>query len=266
MLNLRAAGLSETESKCYEVLIKEPFWTPSKMAPIVNESRTNVYKILDKLVVLGLAKKYDKNKKIHYQATNPANLLALSREMRSQREQDEKQLDLDVQNLLKTYTTTHEQPGIKYYQGKNEIGAIFDQIASSTEEVLFVHTTSGVDYFGFDTMHALRMRAVKNGVKRRALTPDTPLATVDYKKTDSRVLLERTWLRQRDYEIPVEWGAFDETLYIIVYGQDALGITIQSEPIAKAFRQLFKIMESGQRLQPWYQQLPVRANKQSVTQ
>lgn len=266
IMNLQAAGLSETEARCYRTLLTKKEWLPSELALIVGESRTNMYKILDRFVVLGLATKYDKHKKLHYQATNPSRLLELAREARAQRERDEQQLELNTQDLLQTYITTHEQPGVRFYQGQAEIGTIFEQLGQSKEEIVFVHTSAGVDYYGLDVMHTLRMIAVKNGVSRRALTPDNPSATSDYAQTDPLVLLERTWLRQRDYSAPVEWGAFEDKLYIISYGQEALGIIIQSQQIADAFKQLFKIMESGQRAQPWYGRLPLHASKKAIIQ
>jgi DNA-binding MarR family transcriptional regulator len=260
MIDLSAAGLSPTETKCYTALLVKADWKPSDLAKTVNETRTNCYKILDKLVGLGLAERFDKAKKLHYRATNPSRLFELGREQRMQYENSEKQLELNAQELITEYVKVHEQPGVSYYQGQAEIGKIFDMISHSKTDVDFVHTRSGDDFYGEKTMHNLRMLAVNNKVARRALTPDTEIATSDYKTFDPTVLLKRTWLRQRDYSAPVEWGAFEDKLYIISYGQEALGIVIQSQPIADAFRQLFRLMEAGQQSQPWYNTLPRHAS------
>ncbi len=112
-------------------------------------------------------------------------------------------------------------------------------------------------------MHDLRMLPVRAGVKRIALTPDTSLATADYAKTDDLFLLTRTWLRRTDYTAPVEWGVFNDKLYIISYGEEALGMIIESPQIANAFKQLYKLLERGQRSQPWYNTLPQLAKKKA---
>jgi DNA-binding MarR family transcriptional regulator len=265
MINLTAAGLTPTEAKCYTALLEKADWKPADLAKNVDETRTNCYKILDNLVALGLAERFDKAKKLHYRATNPTKLLELARTRREAREQSEKELELNTQTLLQTYVKTNEQAGVRYFQGEAEIGEIFEEIAKAKQEVVFVHTRAGDDFYGFKTMHNLRMLAVNNGVWRRALTPDTEIATSDYKTFDPTVLLKRTWLRQRDYSEPVEWGCFDDKLYIIAYGQEALGIVLQSQPIANAFRQLFQMMEDGQRLQPWYGRLPQHAQTPGVS-
>lgn len=264
MNTLQAAGLNETEAKCYMTLLERKHWKPAELAQYVGETRTNAYKILDALVALGLAERYDQGKTLRYRANNPARLIELAQELKIEREQAERELELAAQDLTRKYIKTHEQPGVKYFQGLSEIEKIFQQIAQATSDVCFVHTRSGDDFYGFKAMHNLRMLAVNNGVWRHALTPDTDIATSDYETFDPTVLLTRTWLRRRDYNAPVEWGAYDDKLYIIYYGQEALGITIESQPIADAFRQIFALLESGQRAQPWYSRLPIHASVPGV--
>ncbi len=265
MNKLHAAGLSDTEAKTYESLLSRAAWQPSELAKTVGESRTNMYKILDKLVSLGLAKKFDQDKKIHYAAVNPGRLLELAHARRQAQEQAEKELQVHSQQLIRSYVKTHEQPAITYYQGKDEMREIFDVIENANEEIVFVHTVAGIDFYGFDFMHQLRMRAVKSGRTRRGLTPDTALATVDYKEKDALVNLTRTWLKAEDYTAPVEWGAFDDKLYIISYGEDALGMVIQNQQIADAFKQLFALLERGQHALPDYGSLPLLASRKGRT-
>lgn len=265
MIDLSAAGLSPTESKSYQALLTRKEWLPSELAKNVSETRTNMYKILDKLTSLGLAEKFDKNKKIHYRATNPTHLLELARSERMEREKAEKELNSYTKELMHQYVRTNEQAGVRFFQGEAEIKKVFQEIAKAEEEVVFIHTKAGADYYGFDIMHNLRMLAVKKGVQRRALTPDNKDATKDYAKTDPLFHLERTWFGQNDYTLPVEWGAFDDKLYIISYGDEALGMIIESKPIADSFKQLFKLLERGQRALPEYASLPALANKRAKT-
>lgn len=264
MNTFSAAGLSETEARCYEALLTKSDWKPSKLALVVNESRTNCYKILEKLESFGLAKKLENTTTSRFRANNPARLIELAHQKRLEQEQAEKELQLSVQDLTSKYIKIHDQAGIQHYQGLDEITHIFDEIANATTDVLFVHTRSGDDYYGFKAMHNLRMRAVNNGVQRKALTPDTDIATSDYETFDPTVLLSRTWLRSEDYDAPVEWGTYDDKVYIINYGKEALGVTLQSKAIAKAFRELFAMLESGQHAQPWYKELPRNASEPGV--
>ena len=266
MLNLSAAGLNVVEAKCYRALLSKKEWKPAELAEFVQETRTNCYKILDNLVELGLAKRYDKNKKFHYSATNPTVLLQLASALREQRQQAEKELEAQTNALLIDYLRVQEQPGVRYLQGPDEIGTIYTEVASAKTKVSFIHTPAGIDYYGFKQLHNYRMLAATAGVKRVALTPDSKSATIDYKTTDSSVNLERTWLKKDDYTAPVEWGTYDDKLYIISYGKEAMGMIIQSPQIADSFSQLFRLLQRGQKLLPDYTQLPKHASKSGVYQ
>jgi sugar-specific transcriptional regulator TrmB len=263
MINLSAAGLTTIESDCYKALLSKADWKPAELAQSVMMTRTNCYKILDNLVALKLAVRFDKDKKLHYRATNPSRLLELARQQRMARDQAEADLQQATESLTHNYYQTLEQPAVRYFQGQAEIAQIFQEIAGAHDEVVFVHTSAGVDYYGFDTMHQLRMLAPNNNVTRRALTPDTLLATKNFSQTDSSVLLNRTWLQTDDYTAPVEWGNFDDKLYIISYGKEAMGLIIDSQQIADSFRQLFTLLERGQHLLPNYALLPKLASRKA---
>lgn len=265
MIDLSAAGLSATEAKCYAALLERKDWKPSDLAKFVNETRTNTYKILDNLAELGLAERFDKDKKLHFRATNPLRLLEMARSRRAQIEASEKELELQADTLVREFVKNNEQPGVRYFQGQDGIRQIFAEIAKAKEEVMFINTAAGIDFYGFREMHNLRMMAVQAGVRRRALTPDVGAAPKDYAAKDPLVLLERTWLRKEDYTAPVEWGAFDDKLFIISYGNDALGMIIQSKQIADAFKQLHALLERGQKLLPDYDKLPGHAKASEVT-
>lgn len=265
VIDLSAAGLKETEAKCYLALLEKKEWKPAKLAEYVNESRTNCYKILDKLVAYKLAERFDKEKKLHYRAANPTQLLQRAREQRVAREASEKELEAETQRLINAFYKTHEQPGVQYLQGETEIRRIFEAISKSKEDVLYINTKAGIDFYGFNAMNNLRMLAPKNGVKRRALTADVAAAPKDYREKDPLVLLTRTWFKQADYTTPVEWGAFEDKLYLISYGKEALGLIIESQQIADAFKELFKLLERGQKLLPNYATLPLHAQATGET-
>lgn len=261
MNELSAAGLSETEAKTYKALLTRKAWLPSELAKNVSETRTNIYKILDRLVALELAERLDEHKKLHYRAGNPTRLLELARELRRERERAEQYLESTAHELMRDYVKTHEQAAVQFFQGKDDIVNIFNEIAHAKTPVLFLHTRAGIDFYGFNYMHNLRMLAVEAGVQRFALTPDSIEAPLDYKQNDKQYKLRRTWLREEDYTAQVEWGVFDDKIYIISYGQEALGMIIESRQIANAFREIYALLEQGERAQPWHAELPIAPHK-----
>jgi len=263
MIDLSAVGLSDTEAKTYTALISRKDWRPADLAKEIKESRTNCYKLLDKLVEYKLAERVDKSKKLHYRSTNPTQLIQLVHEQRANQEKKQRELELSVQSLMGDYLKIHEQAGVRFFQGKDDLENIYADQVATKEPIYFVHTLSGIDFYGYNHMHDLRMMAVNARIPRLALTPDTAKATTDWKETDDRFLLKRTWLESGDYTAPVEWGAYGNKLYMISFGAEAVGMIIESQQIADSFKQLFKLLDRGQRLRPDYNKLPNLARKKA---
>ncbi len=261
MINLEAAGLNTLEAKCYMALLDAESVKPSELAKIVNLSRTNCYKILDKLSAYNLVERIKNKGTLHYRAAHPSRLLQLAHEKKQEQIRAEQELEVHVQTLLSSYAKTHEQPGVRYFTGKEEIKDIFVDQVKTGKPIHFIHTIAGIDFYTYEQMHVLRMMAVNAGLPRFALTPDTKLAHANYKEADKHALLTRTWMEENDYTAPVEWGVYGDKTYIISYGEEAMGMTIESTEIAASFRQLFRMLDRGQRSQPWYQELPRLARK-----
>lgn len=255
-MNLTAAGLNKTEATIYESLLKRKEWKPAELAKNVGETRTNMYKILDKLTAVGLAKKFDKNNKIHYRATNPTQLIQLSQNLRSERAQQEKELELAAQQLLNSYIKIHEQPGIRFFIGKEQIGEVYEDQVQDANPIYFMLSPKAIDFYGFERMHSLRMLAVNAGIPRYAITPDNLRVPANYIESDKKALLTRTWLAQQDYTAPLEWGVYGNKVYFVTFGEDALGMIIESEAMAKGFMQMYNIIESGQKAKSSYSKLP----------
>jgi len=51
-------------------------------------------------------------------------------------------------------------------------------------------------------------------------------------------------------------GVYGDKMYIISFGTEAMGMTIQSTQIAESFRQIFKLLDRGQKALPDYATLP----------
>lgn len=259
MDTLSAAGLNQTEAKCYRALLTKKQWLASELAKNVNETRTNAYKILDNLVALELAERLKDSKKFRYRAKHPSRLIELAHEIRTKQERAERALELQSQELLEKYVKVNEQAGVRHYQGEAELKEIyFDQVKSG-EPIYIIRPDYNMDLYDFDYMTEIRHMARQAGLKRYAITPDREQAPANYKESDPYMLLTRTWLRADEYTAPVEWNAYGNKVAIMSFGNEAVGMIIESPQIAEAFRQLYRLLERGLRLQPGYDKLPLHA-------
>ncbi len=262
MNDLSVAGLSANEATIYKKMLNKKEWLPSDLAKETGESRTNIYKILDNLNELKLVEKYKKNNKLHYRASNPNRLLQLAYEKKQAFSQAELELETAGQELIKQYIKNNEQPGVRFFIGKDQIKEIYQDQVNQNEEILFVLSPKAIDYYGYSEMHKLRMLAVDAKIPRKAIVPDNRKATKNYKETDNKYLLVRTWLGQNDYTAPLEWGVYGDKTYFVAFGEEALGLIIESKAMATGMRQIFNLIDNLQRLKPDYNKLPVIATVQ----
>lgn len=206
-----------------------------------------------------MAERFDKDKKLHYRASNPSQLLQLARDRRTAQERSERELELSTQELIQSYYKTQEKPGVRYFHGKAELKDIyFDQIKMK-EPIYIIRPDYNMDLYDFEYMTEIRHMARKAGIPRYAITPDRVKAPINYKKSDPYMLLDRTWLAAGDYTVPVEWNAYGDKLAVMSFGNEAIGMIIESPQIAESFRQLYKLLETGLRNRPDYNQLPKHA-------
>lgn len=244
MINLSAAGLSETEAKCYTALLKKKEWKPSDLAKNVNETRTNTYKILDNLVEIGLAERFDKDKKLHYRAANPARLLEIARERRAAEEKAEKELELGASSLLENYYKIHEQPGVRFFQGKDGIRQIFADMLITGEDIYLVRSPADIEFYDEAFFADFREKRAARGINTHALTPDVPSATHDA-AIDAANKFLRTWIPAGSYTGSVEWNVYGNKVALISYGTDAMGMIIESPPVADSFRQVLRLLHAA---------------------
>lgn len=244
MTNLSAAGLTSSEANCYVILLTRKVWKPAELAKSVSETRTNCYKLLDKLVGLGLAERFDKDKKLHYRAVNPARLLELAHESRVAREKADKELELNAQTLMTTYYKSQEQAGIRYFQGKEGMKQIFEDMLVTQQPIYLLRSPSDVKFYDEVFFGDFRARRAEAGIITYAVTPDVASANPD-KAIDLQNKFIRTWISPNSYNAAVEWDIYGDKVALISYTTEALGIIIESPHIAESFRQLLKLVQSS---------------------
>jgi sugar-specific transcriptional regulator TrmB len=252
-------GLNPTQAKAYLTLVRYGSLTPPELANKTGETRSNAYTVLDRLVELGLAKKLEANKKLVYRIENPVALEKLVKQHRDDALQREKLVKDSMPALLNFFYTYSEQPGIRFFQGKQGIEDIYNDQIRTGKEIEFVRSTSDVKLYDYETMRKLRGKFAKMNIPRHSFSPDAPDIPTNWREVDPIRKLKRTWMRTDDYTAPVEWGVYGNKVSIISFGEEAIGMIIESPQIAEAMRQILKLMDEGLRSRPDYTKLPTKA-------
>jgi sugar-specific transcriptional regulator TrmB len=239
---LTKLGLTPSQSKAYIVLVQEGSITPPDLAKKIKETRTNTYKILDRLADMGLAVRETDSAKASYRVVNPVVLEELSKKRRNEVLQQEQMVKDAMPNLLNYFYTYSEQPGVRFFQGQQGIHEIFDDMLRTRKDIYLVRSPADINFYDKKFFDNFRAKRAKLGIKTYALTPD--LKGLEWsKELDKAHNFIRTWVDEDQYSSSVEWDVYGDKLAIISYGQEAIGMIIESPQIASAFKQLFKLVQ-----------------------
>lgn len=252
---LVATGLNEQQATAYAMLLEHGELAPPIAAKQLKLTRSNAYKVLDKLTEIGLAKKYEKAKKISYSPANPMALSNLVAEQRNLAAKQEEAVNAVLSNLLAKYHAHTEQPSVNVVSGRENVANAYRAQIQQLQPIYFIRSRADITSMGFDTMNEIRITPGRNGVKRYGITPDGGTGTTStngYKRSN----MERTWARQEDYDSPVEWSVSGSSLLIVLFGAEPHAITITNPVVADAFRQMWCLLNNCLQAMPYYKKLP----------
>lgn len=243
---LTAAGLTEEEAQVYLLLLERGSLTAGELLESVKMKRSTLYQLLRGLESRGLVVEKEIRKKLRFSPAAPDILLDRAHERRVAAEKAEASLAEQLPILKTKFLVSVQKPVIRYYEGVEGLKQLYEAHLESGTDMYFIRTREAYTYrelFGKWWAHYLRRRAKKN-IQSFGLTPDDPHANHD-PKNDASFKVVRTWLRPEDYEAPIEIAAFGDIVAIISYDNEIFGFTIENKSVARAFRQMFRLMELG---------------------
>ncbi len=238
-------GLTESQAKAYLLLVQEGSIAPPELATKTKQTRTNAYKVLERLAELKLATKQEASNKITFRAANPIALEELARKRRNEVLDEEKRVRLAMPALLNYFYTYSEQPGIRFFQGKYGIKEIFDDMLRTRKTIYLIRSVHDVKFYDKEFFQEFIKKKVRLGIKTVGLTPDLPQANHN-PAIDTTNNFSRTWMPTDAYTGAAEWYVYGNKLAILSYGEEAIGMIIESPQIADSFRQLFCLLQSSQ--------------------
>ena len=253
---LIATGLSPLQASAYALLIESGDITPTEAAKKLQITRTNSYKLLDKLASIGLAIKKETGKKIVYGPNNPQALSNLVTQQRNIAASREYAVQNVLSELLSKYHAHTEQPFTTVVTGKLEVVEAYRAQIRLGQDIYFIRSDMDITALGFDTMHEIRVAPARHGAQRYGITPDIATGTTANPEGDVRSNLTRTWARQEDYNAPVEWSISGSSLLIVVFGDQPHAVTIENPVIAEAFKQIWHMLNTLLQTMPDYKDLP----------
>ncbi|CAN5640008.1 hypothetical protein BH23PAT2_BH23PAT2_03630 [soil metagenome] len=251
-----ATGLNDQQASAYVLLLEKGEVLPSAAAQVLGLSRTNAYKVFDKLAEIGIAKKVQAGKKITYQPAHPSALSEYVYQYRAEATAREEAVHTVMSSMLEKYHEYNDKPYVEVLSGKKNVVNAFRKQIGLKEEIFFIHSRSDVAQMGFDTMHEIRTAPNRYDVKRNGIMSEPSGANpkINY-PSHERSNLSITWAKKGSYSAPVEWSVTKSSVLIVIYGNDPQAVLVTDKLIAESFLQIWRIIQSLLVKQPVHKKL-----------
>jgi len=222
---MNITGLEQKEFDTYKHLLSLKKATVLELANISGEKRANLYRILDSLRKKRFVSEIYEDKKHYYIAESPKALVDFVNK------QKEKVQDM-LPELESLEREALERPKIKFYEGKEGVKTLYDELLAERKEILaFANPEkllSTIDFHDY-----LVTKRLKYKIPARAIYPDTKAA---HKRN--------TGLKESRYSKHIK--PFDAT--VIISGNKVVmyslkrwitGVLIENKEIAEALTAIF---------------------------
>lgn len=246
-------GLSRDEARVYEALVTGGSQGAGDLLGRVKMKRGLLYKVIDRLQERELITADEHRGRAIWTAAPPDALLKIVDQIETAARGTRHAVEDLLPELKAKYVLATERPIIRLFEGVEALKKIYeDTLESGAKEFYFIRPVkSTVSYeraYG-RWFKNYRERRAAAGITTYGITPDDADTNHD-PKVDASWKLVRTWLRPSDYSAPVEINLYADRVAVISYGKEVFGLVIENAPLAKAFKELFKLADRGSKTIP----------------
>jgi hypothetical protein len=147
----------------------------------------------------------------------------------------------NMPEMLSFFYAFTEKPGIRLLQGIEGLKEIYEDTLRTKEDIYFMRTPADVKFMGEDYFRTYKKRRAELGITTYAFTVGPPTLKRSYDDKINKMV--RTWINPDYYSSPVEINVYGSKVAYLVYGEELMGVLIQSEHIAESMRQLFRMIK-----------------------
>jgi len=238
---LKEIGLTNAEAKVLIELYKVDSATVSDLAEQTKIYRTNIYDILESLITKGLVSYITKANKRYFQASKPQKLLEVVKEKEARLQQQEKEVQSLVNNLLTLNKAKKEELRAEIYQGKEGLKTLLNNILNEQKDyACFGYSAVSEKILPIFFKHWHKQR-IKLKIKRRLLAKEQMRNTLAVK-----IPLTETRYIQDEYNTPISIMIYGDKVWVLIpSGNENISLLVESKKLAQSllnsFEQLWKI-------------------------
>ena len=238
---LKEFGLTEAEAKTYRALADFNELSGTELAEKSGLKRTLVYHTVRRLIELGLASEFDKNKILYFRATNPENLDILLKSHQQKLEQMVRSLENISPILSQRYSIKGERPLIDVYTGLRGLEKIYDLILKEADELLIFASPLARKNPEVDALirKQIKLQEEKN-IKVRSLVKDSkPNQENPVFSVTAGTSIKLRFIPEDEFMSPTQVFIWKDSLALNTAGNEMISTIIRNSAISETFRIIF---------------------------
>jgi sugar-specific transcriptional regulator TrmB len=235
---LAKIGLTETESTLYLFLLENGISSPPQISKGTQVVRSNAHYVLKQLIEKGLVARQKKGKRYVYGPNDPSAALSLV-------ERKKKILEEAIPDLRALYKQQKNKPVVRFYGGRDEIRAIFEDVLECTSKEVFGFASTGKlfeiipDYFQKRFQPELKKREI---FLKDILTFESGTQVAQATRAAAGAYYEYRVLSQKYAGVLSDVLMWDNTVAIISLEEPIFGTVLVNAQLAHTFRTMFEVM------------------------
>lgn len=231
---LQEYGLSEKEAKIYLAALSLGAASITQLSKKAGLKRPTVYLVIDELLRKSLLITVPQGKKIYYKAEKPKELI-------KRLEERKKRIEEILPELKSLYTKSSKQPRIRFYEGKNKLYRMYEEIFRSKEIWAMFSVDRFLNIFTEkDNEHFFRILIRQGGIIYDMLEHTNKkaqeFARAKYRKGSGEIKF-----LPKDFKLSTDILVFNNKVAIISF-PNVMGVIIEDENTAKTHKAILQFI------------------------
>ncbi|MDO8623940.1 MAG: helix-turn-helix domain-containing protein [bacterium] len=243
--SLEACGLTPEQGKIYLFLLQNGMAPAKGISLKTGIGRPLTYKILERLIELGLVEKRENVGKVtFFSPRHPKRLKELADKRKEEAEHSTSDLQSALGLLMSQFNALQDKPNIQFYEGVEGIKKVYGDILETGEDILVV--SSPIHEGRQDVLHLIKEQVQKQAaqnIKTRAITPhhDAKITALPIGE-DEKHLITRKQVPAEKLNIPAQVIVYGDNVAITNFKESLITVAVESKYIAETFRLMFEYM------------------------
>lgn len=237
--DLKQLGLSDKEAKVYLAVLELGPSTAIQIAQKAEINRPTSYVQIERLMKRGLMSSQARGKKTYFAAESPERLQELVRKNQLEIAEQSKRLTEILPELQDLFASAQERPKVRFYEGKDGIMAMADDIYKVKDKKILTITSDDLVSKTFSKKERdefERIRA-KRGISTRELyTKKTGPFT-----TPAPPTVQDRFIPEDKFPITAGVDIYDNKVAAYTLSGRLVGAIIESREIADTLRSVFEL-------------------------